>query len=491
METHISWVLLVGDRAYKVKKPVDFGFVDFTSLKKRRFFCEEELRLNRRLAPDLYLGLHTITAGPTGPAVDGKGDPIEVVLEMQRFDQSELLINAERAGKLTTGHMDELAETIAEFHRRSPAASPADPYGSPALIARSSEENFHHLLQGIPQGGKNKLLDRLHSWTSRQHQRLNETFIARKAEGRIRECHGDLHLGNMILRDESITPFDCIEFNPELRWIDVLSDVAFCTMDLRSRGRDRLAHHFLNAYLEITGDYEGFAVLPYYLSYRAMVRAKIASLNAQEGSKNKDDKQHGEECSRYLSLAEKFVFGRKPGLIVMHGVSGTGKSFGSAEILREIGAVRVRSDVERKRIAAGAGAGDLYTEEMTGRTYERLFQSADRGLESGFTVILDAAFLRERERAAALALARRRKVPCRILNLTAPEEMLKRRLDERQERRADPSDANREVLREQIRSREPITETEREIALEVDAGQPDCWDRIARILQDETDRRRR
>lgn len=481
LETHISWIFLVGDRAYKVKKPVDLGFADFTTLEQRRFFCEEELRLNRRLAPELYLGVRTITGTAARPRLDGAGEPIDFAVEMRRFDQADLLVNVARAGKLEIGHIDRLAAAFAAFHQRADRADPDSRFGTPDGIARAADDNFADILRANPPPGRQQLLRHLRSWTRHENDRLHEHFERRRAAGKIREGHGDLHLGNIILSDGQITIFDCIEFNADFRWIDVLNDVAFCAMDLTRRAAPHLSHQFLNTYLEQTGDYEGMAVLPYYLAYRAAVRAKVAWLKEKKATEEAPG-NFARECMDYLSLAEQYASRPPPRLLVMHGVSGTGKSFGSAEILRRTGAIRIRSDVERKRIAAATGETELYTPAMTDRTYARLRAAADSCLRAGFSVILDAAYLEEQQRSAALAVAENLGAPARILHLTATRETLEERIVKRDRETADPSDADVRVLKKQLGSREPLTGAEQAIAVHVDTEQADCWaDAIHRL----------
>ncbi|HKK17367.1 MAG TPA: AAA family ATPase, partial [Opitutales bacterium] len=351
-------------------------------------------------------------------------------------------------------------------------------FGRPDLVTRPAEENFLQLLADRS-SGEIAALHRLRSWMRDEHRSLKLVFEARRSS-HVRECHGDLHLGNMILRDDgSIAIFDCIEFNEDLRWIDVLNDVAFCAMDLTKRGRSDLAYPFLNGYLEQTGDYAGLAVLPYYLVYRATVRAKIAWLQFRKSS-GKEKSEAQKRSSDYLKLAEAYAFRRQPELTIMHGVSASGKSFGSRELVKHTGAIRIRSDLERKRIARETGAHELYTPEMSRRTYDRLHGFATKGLQAGFPIILDATYLREAERSKARALAAQFDVPCRIVNVTAKEATLRTRIRKRQEKADEPSDATSEILEQQLASRDPLSPTERGITVDVDTDQPDCW---ARTIQ--------
>jgi aminoglycoside phosphotransferase family enzyme/predicted kinase len=484
IETHISGVFLVGERAYKVKKPVDLGFVDFSTLEKRRHFCEEEIRLNRRLAPDLYLGVRTIADSSAGPVFEGEGSPIEYAVEMVRFDQEALMVHAEEEGRLTFDHMDQLAKLIADFHAECPIAAAEQPFGNPDYVCRPVEENFRHLLHEHIPDELQPRLEKLRDWSRAEHQKLRESFAERKASGCVRECHGDMHLGNMILRDDTITVFDCIEFNDSFRWIDVSSEVAFCTMDLADRGQPQLAHHFLNAYLEVTGDYAGLTVLPYYLCYRAMVRAKVAWLRLQQHPGGAEEEQRlREELEEYIEMAERYAFQQTPQLIVMHGVSGTGKSYGAEQIVHELGAIRVRSDVERKRMAERQPVAELYSHEMSKRVYGRLHQFARTGLRAGFPMLLDATYLHKPYRSDALQVAREVAVPCHLLNLTASEATLRERIRRRAELANDASDADEQILELQLKTAEPLTAEEQDFAIQVDTEQPDCWPSVIRRLR--------
>lgn len=481
IDTHISWVFLVGDRAYKVKKPVDFGFVDFSTLAKRHFFCDEELRLNRRMAPELYLDVRRITGSVEEPRFEGEGEPIEFAVEMRRFDQAELMANIEGAGKLQFHHVDRLAEAISVFHEKAPVAGPETPFGSSETIARAVRENFRPLLEGDLSGDREGLVRRLCAWSLEEHYRLQPVFERRRSAGRVRECHGDLHLGNIILRNGHLVLFDCIEFCEEWRWIDVMSDIAFCAMDLASRGREEMARQFLNACLERSGDYEGVEVLRYYLCYRAVVRAKVTWLHRQEKS-GEERKKLDEVCGRYLALAARFTERTPPRLVVMHGLSGTGKSFGGHEIVGKLGAFRIRSDVERKRIGSVSGDEDLYSGAMTIKTYARLHAAARSCLRAGFSVVLDATYLRQEERKSALAVATEEGVACRFLDLRASEATLEKRVGQRQETGGDPSDADLRILRDQRLIDEPLTEKERELAIAVDTDQDGCWTKAIESL---------
>jgi aminoglycoside phosphotransferase family enzyme/predicted kinase len=482
IETHISRVFLAGGYAYKVKKPVALSFLDFSTLAARRRYCEEELRLNRRTAPDLYLGVVPIVDTSGGVRVGGEGEALEYALEMRRFPQDALADAMARRGELRAGHVDSLAAAIAAFHAKIPPARDSD-YGSPERIAASALASF-------AQTGGLAAAD-LRDWTWREGERLRGTFAARRREGFVRECHGDLHLGNIVFLEDGPVPFDCIEFDPGLRWIDVMSEVAFLAMDLLEHGLAALAWRFLNAYLEATGDYAGVRVLRYYLVYRAMVRALVASIRErQPGSAATQGRAH-RELGAYLALARSLSAPEAPALVLMHGLSGSGKTTVSQKILEELGAVRVRSDVERKRLhglAAGARTnadpgGGIYSPEATRLTYERLAQAARGIVESGYKAIVDATFLGRAEREAFRALSREAAVPFLIVSCEAPDDVLRSRVARRRAAESDASEADATVLERQLASREPLGEYElaRCVRVETDRGDASVGEIAARL----------
>ena len=506
METHISWVLLTGDYAYKIKKPVDFGFVNFSTLDRRKFFCEEELRLNGRLAPGLYLEVVPITGTSDQPRMGGEGEALEYAVKMRQFSQEALLDHAIKTGRLQAEHIDKLAEEIADFHQRIDVAKPGGEtreFGTKQQVLDAAWGNFRPLLEqdldaaGKPVGDSrlpaefHHTLNQLHgllAWTQAQAERLGPRFEERRLEGAVRECHGDMHLGNMLLEDDGVAIFDGIEFNANLRWIDVQSEVAFCLMDLTDWNRPDLAHRLLNDYLERTGDYRGLDVLPFYLTYRALVRAKVAHLGWKQHKEKETEirDQLAEKRQEYLDLATRFTEPRKPLLIITHGVSGSGKSFGTQRLLETLGAVRVRSDVERKRLAGLEGSdpshseieGNLYSAASTEATYQQLADGAEHILAAGFPAIVDATFLKAKHRALMRQLAERLKVPFLILDFQATDEQLRERIAERLKQAADPSEANLEVLEYQLKTREPLLPEEQAFVMPVNTADANFAERL-------------
>jgi aminoglycoside phosphotransferase family enzyme len=282
IETHISWVLLTGEYAYKIKKPVNLGFVDFTTPGQRRYYCEEELRLNRRLALGLYLEVVSIRGDPGAPRISGEGPVLDYAVKMREFPQDALASRRIAGGDFGAAEIDALAARVAEFHAGAPAAGPEGRFGTPDAVLSAALQNFEQMLPLVKTVTEVRTLRMLRQWTEREHGARRDAFERRRGEGFVRECHGDLHLGNITMIDGRPVPFDCIEFNDELRWIDVMSEVAFLAMDLEDRGRRDLAWRFLNRYLEATGDYAGIPVLRFYLVYRALVRAKVHLIRSRQ-----------------------------------------------------------------------------------------------------------------------------------------------------------------------------------------------------------------
>jgi hypothetical protein len=482
IETHISSVLLAGEHAYKLKKPVNFGFVDFSTLERRRRFCEEELRLNRRGAPQLYLDVVPITGSRRDPRIGPAGaEGFEYAVHMRRFDDEARLDRVARAGGLTRGHVDRLAANIAAYHAQSAPAPGGSVYGAPDLVWRWADENLGSLERARLGPADAARIRELRDWTRTEFERRAGLFEQRRAAGHVRECHGDLHLGNLVLLDGAPLPFDCIEFNDELRYIDVVNDVAFAFMDLIDHDLAPLAWRFLGGYCERSGDYEGLATLRFYAVYRALVRAKIALLRGrQEGTPPDEQAADTEALNRYVEVARGLSFPPKPQLVLMSGVTASGKSTVAALLAEQLGAVRLRSDLERKRLFriapadhAGAGSGPgggIYTAGATQRTYARLALLAGTLLDAGITPIVDATFLRRDQRQAFRDLARDRGVPAVIVACAAGPGALQARVAERLARGGDPSDATQEVLDRQLALREPLSVDEQSCAMQVDTG---------------------
>ncbi len=477
IETHISWVLLTGSLAYKIKKPVNLGFVDFSTAELRRWYCEEELRLNRRLAPDLYLGLSPILGPPERARFHGPGDVIEMAVRMRQFPQSALLSAVVGRGGPTLAQIETLADDLAAFHASAAIAAAGDPYGEPEAVREPALANLA-VLEG--QEAARPWLPTLRDWTEASEDRLRPTFALRKRQGRIREGHGDLHLGNMLLAGERIQVFDGIEFSPALRWIDVISDMAFLVMDLEHRGRPDLGAAVLNRWLGQNGDVTGLLTWRWYGLYRALVRAKVCALRLQQGGLAAAEAiELDQELRRYLEGATTCTRSTRGGVLITHGISGSGKSHWARQLCLQKDWIHLSSDQERKRLFGRWGhsdapplSGDPYRPEVTEWLFgDHLLGAADAVLEAGLTVVLDATFLRHRHRALFRDLARRRGVPFLILDCSELAALALQRLIERRRLGRDASDADPAVLKRQRQDQEPLEASERSEALVVEPGQ--------------------
>ncbi len=495
IETHISWVILTGEFAYKIKKSVDFGFLDFSTLEKRRQYCQQELQLNRRLAAELYLDVVCITGSTARPVIAPTAAvPAEKVMDyavkMKQFPQSAQLDNLLAAGYLHVVQMDQIAQMVAKFHQSIAIADNKTTYGNSDSVQRPVTENFVQIHNTIDVSPYQDTLRQLQAWAESVFIKHKSQFDKRKAGGFVRECHGDMHLSNMLWLDGRAMAFDCIEFNPFFRWIDVISEIAFLVMDLQDRRQPKLANRFLNTYLEQTGDYAGLSVMAYYLCYRAMVRAKVAVLRLAQKSLAKQEKQQTRvEFESYLNLAVSYTRAQQPKLIIMRGLSASGKSTLSQQLIDAGGMIRIRSDVERKRLfnipltshvinntnnhgvknkaavtdSAKINQG-LYSKRASEQTYNRLLDLCSAIIHAGYTVIVDAAFLHFERRYPFQQLAAELGVAFCILEITAPVEVLKQRI---KQRKHSVSDADITVLNSQLASWQPLHKSESAFSIRI------------------------
>ncbi|WP_075222237.1 AAA family ATPase [Acuticoccus yangtzensis] len=437
IETHLSHLFLAADRALKLKKRVDWSVVDYSSLEKREAYCRRELEVNRRFAPDLYLAVVPVTVGATGLALGGDGTPVDYVVEMRRFPADAQLDTMADAGTLTPALADATADAIAAMHRGAPVAKGAG--GADRIAALTAQ-----LQRDVAPGLAAEAARDLAAWADAAEAalgRLAPLAERRARHGFVRRCHGDLHLSNICLWNGRPTPFDAIEFSEDIATIDVLYDLAFVLVDLDSRDLRALASRLLSRYLEATRDYAGLALLPLFLSQRAMVRALTRA------AKGRDAAPSVRLARTYLAHAAEVL----PRLIAVGGLSGTGKTTVARGLALTAGAVVIRSDSVRKRLAGHAPEerldGASYTAAATGAVYRRLRVDARRALHAGCPVILDATFADPAERHRAETVAAMAGVPFTGLWLSAPDAALRRRIAARH---GDASDADTAVLDAQI-----------------------------------------
>ncbi len=463
IETHISWVLVAGAQAYKVKKALSTAFLDQSTRERRRQACEEELRLNRRLAPTLYEAVVAVTGNASAPVLDGAGPLLDHAVRMRSFDQGGLWERRAERGELTEADVDSLLGLLVPFHDQCERADPASPFGTADGLRHTVLQNLLELEPGVPSGLTTaQELHHLRTWEEEAFARTEQRLVERRARGRVRECHGDLHLGNVTLFEGKTTVFDGIDFSPALRWTDVMADLAFMAMDLQAHGLAPLAHRWVNGYIEASGDHDGLPVLDYLLVHRALVRAKVSMLRAEQ--QGRQEAPMG-VARRYLDVALRLTLPQSPRLLITHGCSGSGKSTVTQQLLQDTGAVRLRSDVERKR-CPGLANEARYGDAANSATYQRLAVLARQLLKDGHAVIVDATFLRRTERLAMQQLAAERQVPFGILDFVAGADLslMRQRLRERAAHGGDPSEADESVLEGQLRRIEPLRPDELAVA---------------------------
>jgi aminoglycoside phosphotransferase family enzyme/predicted kinase len=486
IETHISWVILTGPFAYKIKKPVKLGFLDFRELRSRLFYCEEEVRLNRPWAPDIYLDVVPISLRAGQPIVGGDGPAIEYAVRMHQFDQDSRLDAQLDASKLSMGDMDELANTIASRHQSADIIGPDGRDENISLIKGAMSENLD-ALEGLI---SNNTLQTLRQWTTRELGKLEQKLEQRFDNGFVRECHGDLHLSNLVRLSTGITAFDCIEFSADFRKIDVMCDIAFLVMDLVSRRRSDLAYRFLNRYLELTGDYRSMEMFTLYFVYRCLVRAKVAAIRSVECKHGTHAKSNRSRVRKYCDMALTQTVTWTPVMVVMHGLSGSGKTWLSTKLMSTLPAVRINSDIERKRMfeldesedSGSDVAEGIYTDAANKELYGRIHGIGATILRSRHDVILDASYLKFSEREHAREMAADCNAGIVFIQAHAPVKILRDRIYKRARNGKETSEADPAVLAHQLETAEPLTRKERRAAISWDSCEKtDTDDLIGRL----------
>ena len=486
IQTHISYIFIAGDYVYKVKKAVDFDFLDFTTIDRRRFYCNEELRLNRRLAPDVYLDVLEIGEDARGNIVLGKGARIvDYAVLMKKLPQDRMLQILLQQGKTDRAVMDAVARKLVDFHTHAATGGKIDEIGGVETIHRNHDENFeetrNYINTTIPEYQYLFIKYYAYDFMDR-HQDL---LAKRVHDHKIRDCHGDLHLEHICITDsgarlrqasglsnlyspDDIIIFDCIEFNDRFRYEDVASEVAFLAMDLDYNEYPDCADTFVSAYIRHSDDREIGSLQNFYKCYYAYLRGKVISFRLGDSSISQYDREEeASTASRYFDLAYTYS-GRleKPTLILMAGLTGTGKSVRANSLAPRIGAEIIRSDILRKttlqmaptdRHPEAFGKG-IYEDEITRKTYDRALELASEKLAEGKSVIIDASYKSRRDRQRALAAAARLKVDFFIIECICPENIIKERLDLRMSDRGEASDGRWEIYLAQKETFDRITE---------------------------------
>jgi len=473
IQTHISYVVLTGAYAYKVKKPVNFGFLDFTTLEQRKYFCEEELRLNQRGASHLYVEVLAITQEGNRLSLNGVGEPLEYTLKMRQFPQDALFTHLFEKGELTEKRMEDLGRVVARFHALAQTNDTIRNFGRMVQIRAAMNQNYEQTKKYIGGPQSQEQFDQTQTYTDCFFQEQQALFDQRVADNRIRECHGDLHLGNICLWQDQILLFDCIEFNQAFRFVDVMHDVAFVVMDLEAQDRPDLSNAFLNTYIEETGDWEGLQILPLYLIRQAYVRAKVTSFLLDDPAISEAVKAEAQQkATHYYQLAWLYTQKHPGQLILMSGLSGSGKSTVARYFARRLNAIHIRSDAVRKHLGGISlherGDAKLYTPVMNEQTYSRLLHLGIKLATQGYPVILDAKYDQRVFRLTALEQAKVNHLSFHIFYCTAPLEVLHERL---QRRRGDITDAGVDLLAQQRQAEQPFNEIERPYVKTLDTTQ--------------------
>ncbi len=469
IQTHVSYVFLTGEYAYKIKKAVNFGFLDFSSLEQRRHFCHEEVRLNQRGAGDIYLEILPVSEVDDRFILGDESNPVEYVLKMHQFIEDDSFVSLFEQGKLTPELIAELGKIVAKFHQTAATNDYILSFGQVENVRQAFDENYQQTAGYIGRAQTDSQFTETQAYSDNFFATRTALFEQRIAQKWIKECHGDLHLRNIAFWKDQVLLFDCIEFNEPFRFVDVMYDIAFAVMDLDARSRSDLGNIFLNTYVEQTGDWSGLQLLPLYLSRQAYVRAKVTSFLLDDPNIPAADKEQAAKvAANYYYLAWKYTQVPAVGkIILMAGLSGSGKSTVGRYIAKTNQAIHLRSDAVRKHLGGVAldqkGGADLYTPAMTQKTYDRLLELGLLLANQGFTVILDAKFDRQALRAPVIAATQEQNIPLHIYHCTAPLEVLVDRLNNRV---GDVADATADLLPQQ--QLEPFTPTEQSLVTTLD-----------------------
>jgi aminoglycoside phosphotransferase family enzyme/predicted kinase len=486
VETPISWVLLTGPYAYKIKRPVRLEYVDQRSAGRRAELCAEELRLNQRFAPEIYLGVQAIGREHGRLIVGARGEAVEHVVWMRQFDRSQELDRLLASGGVTPEELGEFGRRLAATHAALAPAVPEVPYGTAERVRALVLANLEQCLHAAEACSTAARIEALRAPLTAALDAAAPVLAQRRAAGMVRECHGDLHTRNIVRHGGRLLAFDCVEFEPAFRWIDVADDAAFLLADLETMRAPQHAWSFLQAYLAASGDYQACRVLPLYQAHRALVRAKVAALSSADTAAARAALRHAHTA--YLDHAAAMLAPRRHGIVLMSGLSGSGKTWLAERLAPALRALHLRSDVERKRRAglapetrSGSGiARGLYSAETTAELYRHLLRCAEDVVAGGRSVIVDATFLRPEDRAPWRALALAADLPLRVIRCHAPPALLEQRVERRRAQATDASEADLEVLRWQRQRSAPLAPEERAAAIDADTAREDV---VQQVLQ--------
>jgi len=476
IETHISYVLLTGQYVYKFKKPLDLDFLNFSKLEDRLYYCQEEVRLNQKMAANIYLGVVKITGDLENPEINGDGPVIEYAVKMREFPQQfifdHLLINQQISPHL----IRETAHIIAEFHQNIAIGLADNPYGTYTQVQEPVIQNFQQIGDFLNDDSDIKELSLISDWAEAEHKKLKDIITHRKLNGFVRECHGDIHLGNIALMNEKPVIFDCIEFNDSFRWTDTIADIGFLVMDLEDKQKPELANQLINHYLHESQDYQGLYMLRYYKSYRAVIRAKIALFQKNQEIKISEQLKCWQQYKNCMQLAAHYCQVTQPLLLITHGLTATGKSSIAEYLVKKTGVIHINSDITRKKLTGQSLTSQnqtptyqgIYSHEMTETVYNQLRETAQVILESGFSVIVDATFIKKKHRQRFKQLAVTHQVNFKIIHTIMDENKILEWLARRQQQTYQISEAREDIYQALKQNLEPLTDEEKADAIILD-----------------------
>ncbi len=481
LQTHISYVALTGTYAYKVKKPVNFGFLDFSTLDKRKYYCEEELRLNKRLCPEMYIEVLPITKKDNTLELDGEGTIVEYAVKMKEFPQETIMTNMLLTGRVSEETIDPLCTILVDFYRSQEPSDEVKKYGKLPAVKQNIDENFDQTRPMIDITVPKQTFFSIKEAVSEFFEQKKKVFDLRIQDGRIYECHGDLHSGNIAITEQAIHIFDCIEFNDRFRFCDVASDIGFLAMDLDYLNYPYLSSYLIQKYVQSSTDTGMYSVLNFYKSYRAFVRGKVHGFQIDDPHIEPEKKQNLQNnAKKYFQLSEFYaklfsldVQLHKPVVFLVCGLSGTGKSTVAQKIAVDYHAVMINTDVVRKEIA-GIDTYEqhhdqfntgLYDPRKIDETYEQVMQRASACLKKGQNVVLDATFQKKKYREMAQRIARKHHATFVIVQCVCPDMIIKKRLEDRVKKKS-VSDGRWEIYLLQKTTFEPLSPDECSLSID-------------------------
>ena len=480
LQTHISFVALTGEYAYKVKKPVNFGFLDFSTLEKRKYFCEEEIRLNRRLCPDIYLDVIPITQKNNEIELNGKGEVVDYALKMKEFSQDKIMTNLLKKGKIDEETIGKICTILVDFYNSGERLDEIDKYGEVKAVKQNIDENFEQTRSVVDVAIPKDIYNYIQNVSSMFFDKKKDVFERRIKQGYIHDCHGDLHSGNIVVSDK-IHIFDCIEFNKRFRFCDAASDISFLAMDLDYLNYPFLSSYLINNYVEKSNDTGIFDVLNFYKSYRAYVRGKVNGFRLSDPTVDeKEKKERIETAKKYFDLSHYYASlfsldlnGKKPLLFMVSGLTGTGKSTLALKIAVDYRAHQINTDIVRKELAGidkferhhNEFNTGLYIPEKIDFTYEKVVEKAADLLKKGENVVLDATFQKKEYRDMAKKIAEENKALLLPIQCICPDNVVKKWLEERLKKKS-VSDGRWEIYQKQKETFEPFVSEEDHIKVD-------------------------